>query len=173
MAADLLSLLRLGLALVLPFALVRGGGVPALIWIAGAVTDYLDGPLARRAGTAGPRGMALDSTADIAFVLGGLATAAALGIVPWLVPLAVLLAVVDYGRAALEVRHGVVDARVVRSRVGHAAGVVNWACLGLVCGRMAAAELVPATVLGAAELATIVTNVGAVVERVVLRSRRP
>ena len=170
-AADLLSFLRLGVALLLPVALMRGGVVPALLWIVAAATDYLDGPLARRTGTVTRHGMLLDNVADIAFVLGGLGAAAAMGIVPWLVPAAVLLAVVDYGRAALEVAHNVADARIVRSRFGHAAGVMNYACLGVVCARVAWGDVVPALVLLAADLGTIAVNVGAVIERVVLRSR--
>ena len=170
-AADLLSSLRLGVALLLPLALVRGGPMPALLWIVGAASDYFDGPLARRTGTVTRHGMLLDNAADIALVLGGLGTAAALGIVPWLVPAAVLLAVVDYARAALEVTHGVVNARAVRSRIGHAAGVTNYACLGVVCARVAWSDAVPTEVLLLAELATIAVNVGAVIERVVLRSR--
>ena len=166
--ADLLSSLRLGLAMLLPFALARGGAMPALVWMAGAATDYLDGPLARRTGTATRHGMLLDNVADIAFVLGGLGAAAALGLVPWLVPGAVLLAVVDYGRAALEEHHGVGRGRS-RSGVGHAAGVVNYACLGLVCGRLAWPEAVPLAALATAELATIAINFGAVVERMVRR----
>ena len=170
-AADLLSFLRLGVALLLPVALMRGGVVPAVLWIVAAATDYLDGPLARRTGTVTRHGMLLDNVADIAFVLSGLGAAAALGMVPWLVPAAVLLAVVDYARAALEVAHDVAHARIVRSRIGHAAGVMNYACLGVVCARVAWGDAVPALVLLAAELGTIAVNVGAVVERVVLRSR--
>ena len=170
--ADLLTSSRLGLALLLPFALMRGGALPALLWVAGAATDYLDGPLARRTGMPSAHGMLLDNAADIAFVLGGLGTAAMLGIVPWLVPGAVLLAVADYARAALEAAHGVGSARTVRSRIGHVAGVVNYACLGVVCARIAWNDAVPFVVLFAAELATIGINLGAVIERMVLRSSR-
>lgn len=166
--ADLLSSLRLGLALALPFALARGGAVPAVLWILAAATDYLDGPLARRAGTATRHGMLLDNAADIAFVLGGLGAAAGLGLVPWLVPAAVLLAVVDYARAALEERHGAARGRS-RSRVGHAAGVVNYACLGVLCARLAWPRTVPPVVLVPVELAAIAINLGAVIERTVRR----
>ena len=166
--ADLLSSLRLGLALALPFALARGGAVPALVWIVAAATDYLDGPVARRTGTATRHGMLLDNAADIAFVLGGLGAAAALGLVPWLVPGAVLLAVVDYARAALEERNGV-GRGLSRSSVGHAAGVVNYACLGVLCARLAWPQAVPFAVLATVELATIAINLFAVIERMVRR----
>jgi phosphatidylglycerophosphate synthase len=166
--ADLLSSLRLGLALLLPFALARGGAMPAMIWIAGAATDYFDGPVARRTGGPTRHGMLLDNAADIALVLGGLAAAAVLGLLPWLVPGAVLLAVVDYARAALEERHGAARAPS-RSGVGHAAGVVNYACLGVVCARLAWPATVPPAALVTVELGTIAINLGAVIERTVRR----
>ena len=170
--ADLVTLLRLGLAVVLPFALMRGGGLPALLWVVAAASDYVDGPLARRTGVPAPRGMLLDNAADIAFVLGGLATAAALGIVPWLVPAAILLAVVDYARASFEARRGMVPARVARSRIGHTAGVLNYACLGVVCARLAWPGVTPPVVLTLVELATVGANVGAVVVRAAGRMRQ-
>jgi len=169
-AADLLTLSRLGLAVVLPFALMRGGSLPAACWVLAAASDYVDGPLARRTGTPSRHGPLLDNLADIAFVLGGLGTAAALGLVPWLVPGAILLAVVDYARAAFEASRGMVPARLARNRVGHVAGVLNYACLGVVCARLAWPGATPAIVLTAVELATIAVNVAAVVVRMVART---
>jgi hypothetical protein len=84
------------------------------------------------------------------------------------VPGAVLLAVVDYARAALEERHGVARG-LSRSRVGHAAGVVNYACLGVVCAHLAWPQAAPSAVLATVEIATIAINLGAVVERTVRR----
>lgn len=72
-AADVLSGLRLLAAPALPLLARRRG---AFVAVAGfcALTDALDGPVARRAGTAGPRGARLDSLADAAF-FGGLVAA--------------------------------------------------------------------------------------------------
>lgn len=168
--ADLLSLLRLVLAVVLPFALVRGGGLPAALWVIAAASDYVDGPLARWMGAATRRGAVLDNVADIAFVLGGLATAAALGLVPWLVPAAIVLAVVDYGRASLEANPGGAAEDLARNRLGHTAGVLNYACLGVVCAGLAWPAAVPAIALPIVELATVATNMGAVVVRVLRRA---
>ena len=168
--ADLLSLLRLTLAVVLQFALVRGGGLPATLWVVAAATDYLDGPLARWTGAVTWRGTVLDNVADIAFVLGGLTTAAALGLVPWLVPAAILLAVVDYARASLETSPRDAAGGLARSRTGHAAGVLNYACLGVVCAGLAWPGSVPAMVPPTVELATVATNLGAVVMRVLRRN---
>lgn len=168
--ADVLTLGRLVLAAVLPLALAAGGALPLVLWTLAAASDYADGPLARRSAQATARGMMLDNVADIAFVLGGLATAAALGLVPWLIPGTVMLSAVDYGRTLLEERRGVVRAGLARSGVGHAAGVLNYACLGVVCGRLAVPGVVPPTVALVVELATVVTNLAAVVGRVVQRS---
>ena len=168
--ADLVTLCRFGLAVVLPFALLRGGSLPAACWVFAAASDFVDGPLARRTGAPTRHGAVRDNLADIAFVLGGLGTAAALGLVPWLVPAAILLAVVDYARASFEASRGMAATRLARSRIGHAAGVVNYACLGVVCGRLAWPDAMPPMALMAAELATIAANVGAVVARMVGRT---
>ena len=112
----------------------------------------------------------LDNAADIAFVLGGLATAAALGLVPWLVPAAVLLAVVDYVRASLETSRRGAAVGLARNRIGHAAGVLNYACLGVVCAGLAWPGVVPAVTLPIVELATVATNVGAVMARILRRA---
>jgi phosphatidylglycerophosphate synthase len=163
--ADVLTVVRLVLALALPFALVQGGPMSAVFWVIAAATDFFDGPLARRAGESARHGQLLDNGADIAFVLSGLATAAALGLVPWLVPAAILLAVVDYARASFEASRGMTAASQARSRVGHAAGVMNYACLGMVTARLAIPGSVPPLAMLVIELATVAANVGAVVTR--------
>src|SRR5262249_59123565 len=84
------------LVVVLPYLLVRGGWAPVLAWIAASLTDYLDGPLARRRGTTSAGGAILDNVADIAFVLAGLSTAAALRLVSWLVPVSIALSATAY-----------------------------------------------------------------------------
>lgn len=168
-AADLLTIVRLATAVALPVALARGGMLPVLLWCVAAATDYVDGPIARRSGSPSRHGVALDNVADVAVVLGGLGAAAALGRVPWLVPAAILLAVVDYARASFEERRGMVAAQLARSRLGHAAGVTNYACLGVVCAAVAWPERVPAMVVIAVELATITMNLLAVVGRALRR----
>ena len=85
--ANALSGARLLLAAALPYLLVRGGWPSLLAWTVASLSDYFDGPLARRRGTSSPRGAILDNVADIAFVLAGLATAAALALISWVVPL--------------------------------------------------------------------------------------
>src|SRR5262245_61468147 len=80
-----------------PFILcvMRAPASPLAGWVAGllftiaAVSDIVDGRLARRYGTASDRGRILDHFADIGFILGSLATYVYMGIAPWWVPAAI------------------------------------------------------------------------------------
>lgn len=98
--ADLLTALRLVLAL--PFAWTLRGEDPAAALWAGLIlavaiaTDLLDGILARRAGMISGYGRAFDHTADVVFVVSGLAALASRGVVPWLLPALVALAFAQY-----------------------------------------------------------------------------
>src|SRR5262245_26605955 len=98
--ADALSGLRLLLAIAMPWLMRDGGVLPLLAWITAAASDYVDGPLARRLGTTSLRGAMLDNIADITFVLGGLATAAALGLVSWIVPASIGVSAGAYAAAS-------------------------------------------------------------------------
>ena len=89
--ADALSGMRLLLAAVMPWLLARGGVLPLAVWCLAAMSDYVDGPLARRRGTTSLRGAVLDNVADITFVLVGLTGAATLGLISWVVPLSIAL----------------------------------------------------------------------------------
>ena len=146
--ANVLSGARLLLAAALPYLLVRGGWPPVVVWIAASLSDYLDGPLARRRGTSTPGGAILDNVADITFVLAGLTTAAALRLVSWVVPASIALSASAYAAASALRRDaaGAVGPRLARSRLGHWAGVANYACLGVAAG----AAAWPGTVVGAA-----------------------
>ena len=95
--ANALSAFRL--VLVLPFAwTVLGASAPvaALLFVLAIASDLLDGRIARRRGTAGAFGRALDHGADFAFVTAGLAAAAARGLLSWLLPSLVALAFTQY-----------------------------------------------------------------------------
>ncbi|GAA1465220.1 CDP-alcohol phosphatidyltransferase family protein [Microbacterium thalassium] len=70
-AADILSLLRIpiGIAMVVVAWTTPGASTAiGLLFVAGALTDLLDGPIARRTGSASERGARLDSVADAVFV---------------------------------------------------------------------------------------------------------
>src|SRR5947209_19985611 len=83
-AADALGVVRLGAAALLPGALLRPAcrWLPAALFAVAAATDFFDGVLARRGGGPTRPGAVLDNLADIAFVLAGTITGAALGLVP-------------------------------------------------------------------------------------------
>lgn len=68
-SAELLSGLRLVVAPALPLLATRRRAFLVLAAV-GAASDALDGPVARRAGTAGPRGAVVDSVADAAYFCG-------------------------------------------------------------------------------------------------------
>ena len=93
--AHLLTGVRLALALPLAVAFARpdfldAGLLAALLTVALA-TDYADGVVARRRGTASPAGQLFDHGTDCLFVTAGLTGAALSGLVPLALP--VLLAV--------------------------------------------------------------------------------
>jgi phosphatidylglycerophosphate synthase len=101
--ANALTAIRLALVLPIAAALARpellAPGVVALLLGLAIASDYLDGPVARRTGTASARGMLFDHTTDCLFVTGGLTGAAIAGsitpILPALIPLAFGQYVVD------------------------------------------------------------------------------
>jgi len=101
--ANALTAVRLVLVLPIAIALahptVLAPSVIALMLAVAIASDYFDGPIARRTGTASPRGMLFDHTTDCLFVTGGLTGAAVAGsitpILPALIPLAFGQYVVD------------------------------------------------------------------------------
>lgn len=167
--ANALSGLRLLLAVVFPVLLVRGGGGPLLVWIAAAVSDYVDGPIARRRGAVSTRGALLDVVADVAFVLGGLVTATALGLIVWIVPASIVGSVGGYVLASIRISRRVGPPRLARSTIGHWAGIVNWACVGVVAGAVALPALIGPRLLDVAGAATAAINLAAVGTRLLGR----
>ena len=167
--ANALSGARLLLAAALPYLLVHGGWPSLLAWTVASLSDYFDGPLARRRGTSSPRGAILDNVADIAFVLAGLATAAALALVTWVVPLSIALSAGSYAAASARRRTGSGAPRLARSALGHWAGVANYACLAVVTGALTWPGPQWTRVLAVAGAATAGLNLAAVLARLVSR----
>jgi CDP-diacylglycerol--glycerol-3-phosphate 3-phosphatidyltransferase len=167
--ANALSGLRLLLAVVFPVLLVRGGAGPLVVWIVAALSDYVDGPIARRRGAVSTRGAVLDVVADVAFVLGGLATAAASGLVTWIAPASIVGSVGGYVLASIRMSRHDGPPRLARSRIGHWAGVVNWACVGVVTGALALPSLIGPRLLDVAGAATAAINLAAVGSRLIGR----
>ena len=98
--ANALTAVRLALVVPIAAALARPellapAIVASLLGLAIA-SDLLDGPLARRTGTASPRGMLFDHTTDCVFVTGGLAGAAIAGAVTPMLPVLIPFAFGQY-----------------------------------------------------------------------------
>jgi phosphatidylglycerophosphate synthase len=95
--ANLLTLCRFGLAVPCALALAQGAWpLAALLFTLAVATDLIDGPLARRLAQASPLGGLLDHATDAWFVavtLGGLAW---VGRLPWLLPILVIAAFLQY-----------------------------------------------------------------------------
>jgi phosphatidylglycerophosphate synthase len=101
--ANALTAIRLLLALPVAAALARppllAPSVVAIMLAMAIASDCLDGPIARRTGTASAKGMLFDHTTDCLFVTGGLTGAALAGsitpVLPVLIPFAFGQYVVD------------------------------------------------------------------------------
>jgi phosphatidylglycerophosphate synthase len=165
-AADALGVVRLAAAIVLPGTLARAAQgearwLPAFLFAVAAATDFFDGVVARRGRGATRHGALLDNVADVAFVLAGTAMGARLGYVTPLVPLAIGGAVAAYATASLRGR------AMARSAVGHAAGVLNYALVGLVAGAVAMPWRGWPPVLALGSWIVVAVNAAAVLERIV------
>ena len=96
------SLTALRLFLVLPFAVFMARGdersaVFALaVWVVALITDFLDGPIARRTGTVTALSGTFDHTTDFLFVTSGLFAGALRGAFPWILPILITAAFSQY-----------------------------------------------------------------------------
>jgi phosphatidylglycerophosphate synthase len=173
-AADALGLLRLGAAALLPATLARaleapgGSWTPLALVTFAAGTDFVDGRLARRAGPT-RHGAILDVAADVTFVLAATGGGASQGLVPWAAPLAIALAAGAYALASMRLSTGRQGFGLARSRVGHAAGVVNYGLAVLVAASVALPDGGWTTLLRAASVVVVAVNLAAVAERFVPR----
>jgi phosphatidylglycerophosphate synthase len=168
--ADVLTLIRLAIAPALSWTLTRGGWTPLVLFTIAAVTDYVDGPLARRAGRDARHGAILDVAADVTFVLMGLITAATLDLVSWAAPAAVVVSVTAYALASLRLNPRLGGPRLARSRLGHAAGVGNYVLVGFACGAVALPESFWPSLTSLTGVLVAVLNLAAVLARFVPRS---
>ncbi len=97
----------------------------AVVAIAAAGSDFIDGRIARRLGVASGNGRWLDAVADVTFVLAALLCEAADGAIPFYIPILIALSFSQY----------VIDSAViappaagpVKSRLGHWGGIINYA----------------------------------------------
>jgi phosphatidylglycerophosphate synthase len=113
--------------------------VPSLLlWIAvaAAISDMVDGPVARHHGATHMHGRWLDNLGDIFFVSTALICEAHAGTLPVYVPLLVLTSFTQY---AVDSIFLLASSAPVKSRIGHWGGIVNF---GLIL-MLACASYVP------------------------------
>src|ERR1700686_3912099 len=98
--ANVLTALRL--LLVVPFAFfmtkgdVRFAVFALVVWVVALITDFLDGPIARRRGTVTALSGTFDHTSDFLFVTCGLFAGALRGVFPWILPVLITAASPQY-----------------------------------------------------------------------------
>ncbi len=96
------ALTAVRLLLVLPFAFFmakgdRNSAIFALVaWVVALITDFLDGPVARRRGTVTAFSGTFDHTSDFLFVTSGLFAGALRGAFPWILPALITAAFAQY-----------------------------------------------------------------------------
>ena len=168
--ANLLTALRLTAAPAAGWS-AAGEHWPAalLLWLLAIVTDVFDGVLARRFGAASSGGGLFDHGTDCAFVtfsLGGLANA---GWVPWLLPILVPLAFLQY---ALDSR--VLAGRPLRTnRIGKSNGIGYFVVAGavIVPNALGWGDWLPTVLGGALAWLLVATTLLSMGERLLLTFR--
>ena len=98
--ATILTAVRLLLVFPFAFLMARGDGSSAtlagLTLVTAIATDLLDGAVARRRGTESAVGRFSDHTVDFLFVTSGLVAGVTRGVFPWILPLVITVAFVQY-----------------------------------------------------------------------------
>jgi len=163
--------IRALLAIVFARTLAEGGWSPVAVFALAAASDYVDGPIARRAGGATRYGVLLDSGADVAFVTIASSAGAVLGRLSWFVPVSILASAVPYLVATW--RWGRAHEAPARaySAVGHAAGVSNYVLAGLLAGSTAVPDGPWPVLLGLGSAVVVGLNLTAVAARLASRAR--
>jgi phosphatidylglycerophosphate synthase len=96
------ALTALRLLLVIPFAYLMTKGemrfavIALIVWAVALLTDFLDGPIARRRATVTAWSGTFDHTTDFLFVTSGLFAGAYRGVFPWLLPALIVAAFSQY-----------------------------------------------------------------------------
>ncbi|HLK48586.1 MAG TPA: CDP-alcohol phosphatidyltransferase family protein [Bryobacteraceae bacterium] len=98
--ANALTALRLLLAAPFVFFMAQGDRRSAIwalvIWGVALITDFLDGPIARRRATVTAWSGTFDHTTDFLFVTAGLFAGATRGAFPWILPALITAAFLQY-----------------------------------------------------------------------------
>ena len=125
-AANALSASRFALSALWLAAFVHGYRGPLFVPIAlaAALSDLIDGPIARQMCSADRFGRWLDNIADLVFVLTALFCEAWAGAIPAYIPMLIAASFAQYAIDSILVSGASVP---VRSRIGHWGGIVNYA----------------------------------------------
>jgi CDP-diacylglycerol---glycerol-3-phosphate 3-phosphatidyltransferase len=98
--ANALTTLRLLLVVPFAFFMTKGDARSAvfalIVWVVALITDFLDGPIARRRGTVTAWSGTFDHTTDFLFVTSGLFAGAFRGVFPWILPILIVAAFSQY-----------------------------------------------------------------------------
>ncbi len=98
--ANALTAIRLLLVLPFAFFMARGDRRSAIfalvVWVVALITDFLDGPIARRRGTVTAWSGTFDHATDFLFVTSGLFAGALRGAFPWILPVLITAAFTQY-----------------------------------------------------------------------------
>lgn len=143
MAAHLLTALRAALTFPLAAAFAHpalvGAGVAAVLLAVALASDYFDGAVARRRGTASAGGQLFDHATDCFFVTACLGGAASAGHVPWPLPALIVVAFAQYVVDSYWIQR---RARLRMSRIGRWNGIGYFAPLVILA--TARLDLIPA-----------------------------
>jgi phosphatidylglycerophosphate synthase len=126
-AANLLSASRFVLGAIWLAAFVHGARRPEVlgpIALAAALSDFVDGRVARLMRSADQFGRWLDSVADAAFVLIALTCEAQAGAIPAYIPVLIAVSFAQYALDSIVISGSPTP---VKSRLGHWGGIVNFA----------------------------------------------
>ena len=153
------------LAIVYAASLHDGCKRPLIAFVLAVVFDWVDGPIARRAGAETRHGALFDSGADVVFVLAASGAGAASGRLSWLVPIAIAAAATPYLVATLRRVRAHDPSPRAYSAVGHAAGVCNYALAGLLAGSVALPSTSWPAMLAGASVVVVFLNLTAALQR--------
>jgi len=98
--ANALTAVRLFLVLPFAFFMARGdkssATIALAIWAVALITDFLDGPIARRRQTVTALSGTFDHASDFLFVTSGIFAGAVRGAFPWILPIVITAAFAQY-----------------------------------------------------------------------------
>jgi phosphatidylglycerophosphate synthase len=162
-AANVLSASRFVLAAMWLAAFFYGdrrSEVLGPIALAAALSDFVDGRVARLMRTADQFGRWLDNVADITFVLTALVCEAQAGSIPAYIPVLIAVSFAQYAIDSIVIGG---SATPVKSRLGHWGGIVNFALVLLLA--FASGAPWPGTVVRDASPLLAIFYVAAILER--------